>query len=227
MRIEEGEIMNERVLVIEDDFDIQEILHEFLCASGYVVEVAEDGLSGIDKFNSGKFDLVLLDIMIPKIDGFVVCEIIRKTSKIPIIMLTALEEEQDQIKGFELEVDDYITKPFSVNLLIKRVEAILRRTRTLEEEGLSFEDILIDDNCFKVWVGGEDIELTAKEFEILKIFIKNKGRILTREVLLNQLWGYDFYGDARVIDTHIKNLRCKLKVDYIKTIRGVGYKLEK
>ena len=220
--------MNEKILVIEDDLDIQEIIREFLLANGYVVEVAEDGLKGIEKFNSGKFDLVLLDVMLPKIDGFVVCEIIRKTSKIPIIMLTALEEEQDQIKGFELEVDDYITKPFSVNLLVKRVEAVFRRTKAIDEEArLSFEDILIDVNCFKVRVSEKDIELTAKEFELLKIFIKNKGRILTREMLLNQLWGYDFYGDARVIDTHIKNLRCKLKVDYIKTIRGVGYKLEK
>lgn len=220
--------MNEKILVIEDDLDIQEIIREFLLANGYAVEVAEDGLKGIEKFNSGKFDLVLLDVMLPKIDGFVVCEIIRKTSKIPIIMLTALEEEQDQIKGFELEVDDYITKPFSVNLLIKRVEAVFRRTKAINEEArLSFEDILIDVNCFKVSVSEKNIELTAKEFELLKIFIKNKGRILTREMLLNQLWGYDFYGDARVIDTHIKNLRCKLKVDYIKTIRGVGYKLEK
>lgn len=220
--------MNEKILVIEDDLDIQEIIREFLLANGYVVEVAEDGLKGIEKFNSGKFDLVLLDVMLPKIDGFVVCEIIRKTSKIPIIMLTALEEEQDQIKGFELEVDDYITKPFSVNLLIKRVEAVFRRTKAINEEArLSFEDILIDVNCFKVSVSEKNIELTAKEFELLKIFIKNKGRILTREMLLNRLWGYDFYGDARVIDTHIKNLRCKLKVDYIKTIRGVGYKLEK
>ncbi|WP_346929071.1 response regulator, partial [Clostridium sp.] len=126
--------MNERILVIEDALDIQEILREFLCANGYIVEVAEDGLKGIEKFNSDKFDLVLLDIMLPKIDGFVVCEIIRKTSKVPIIMLTALEDEQDQIKGFELEVDDYITKPFSVSLLIKRVEAVLRRTNTLDEE---------------------------------------------------------------------------------------------
>lgn len=220
--------MNEKILVIEDDLDIQEIIREFLFANGYIVEVAEDGLKGIEKFNSGKFDLVLLDIMLPKIDGFVVCEIIRKTSKVPIIMLTALEEEQDQIKGFELEVDDYITKPFSVNLLVKRVEAVFRRTKAIDEEArLSFEDILIDVNCFKVRVSEKDIELTAKEFELLKVFIKNKGRILTREVLLNQLWGYDFYGDARVIDTHIKNLRYKLKVDYIKTIRGVGYKLEK
>ena len=220
--------MNKKILVIEDDLDIQEIIREFLCVNGYIVEVAEDGLKGIEKFNSGKFDLVLLDIMLPKIDGFVVCEIIRKTSKIPIIMLTALEEEQDQIKGFELEVDDYITKPFSVNLLVKRVEAVFRRTKAIDDEiRLSFENILLDAGCFKVSVSENDIELTAKEFELLKIFIKNKGRILTREVLLNQLWGYDFYGDARVIDTHIKNLRCKLKVDYIKTIRGVGYKLEK
>ena len=220
--------MNERILVIEDALDIQEILREFLCANGYIVEVAEDGLKGIEKFNSGKFDLVLLDIMLPKIDGFVVCEIIRKTSKIPIIMLTALEEEQDQIKGFELEVDDYITKPFSVSLLIKRVKAVLRRTKAVDDDvRLNFENIILDANCFKVWVDKREIELTAKEFELLKIFIKNKRKILTREMLLNQLWGYDFYGDSRVIDTHIKNLRCKLKVDYIKTIRGVGYKLEK
>lgn len=229
--------MKKRILVIEDDLDIQEIISEFLTASGeYEVELAGDGLEGIDKFNKAKYDLIILDIMLPKIDGFVVCEMIRKSSEVPVIMLTALEGEQDQIKGFELKVDDYITKPFSVGLLVKRVEAVLRRAGKIEESTgedasgkqlLTFEEIALDTDTYKVRAGNEDIELTVKEFEILEILMKNRGKVLTRESLLNKVWGYDFYGDARVIDTHIKNIRHKLNTAYIKTIRGVGYKLEK
>jgi two-component system response regulator VanR len=226
--------VKDKILVIEDDLDIRELISEFLTAAGYCVETAGDGLDGLEKFNKEQFNLIMLDVMLPKIDGFVICEIIRKTSNMPIIMLTALEGEEEQIKGFDLRVDDYITKPFSMNILIRRVEAVLRRGRVLEEVSVEkdntivkFEEIMLDSSKFKVWVNRDEIELTSKEFEILEILIKNKERVLKREVLLNTLWGYDFYGDARVIDTHIKNLRQKLKVDYIKTIRGVGYKIEK
>lgn len=223
--------MKNKILVIEDDFDIQEIISEVLKDSGYEVEVASDGLSGIEMFRKGVFNLIILDIMLPKIDGFVVCEIIRKESNIPIIMLTALGEEDDQIKGFELMADDYITKPFSINLLIKRVEAVLRRygknIAEEEESILTFEDIKIFPSKYKTLVDGEEIELTVKEFQILETLIKNPSKVFTRSSLLDTIWGYDYFGDTRVIDTHIKNLRQKLNVEYIKTIRGVGYKIEK
>ncbi|NFV11832.1 response regulator transcription factor [Clostridium sporogenes] len=221
--------MPKKILVVEDDFDIQTIISEVLKESGYLVERATDGLMAVEMFRSGNFDLIILDIMMPKIDGFVVCEIIRKESNVPIIMLTALGEEEDEMKGFELKIDDYITKPFSINLLIKRVEAVLRRVTISEENNstLTFEEIKIDSSNYKTLVNNKEIELTYKEFQILEILISNIGRVFSRESLLNQIWGYDYFGDTRVIDTHIKNLRQKLNVDYIKTIRGVGYKIEK
>ncbi|WP_251859443.1 response regulator transcription factor [Clostridium sp. Marseille-Q2269] len=221
--------MPKKILVVEDDFDIKTIIREVLKESGYLVEDATDGLMAVEMFRKDKFDLIILDIMLPKIDGFVVCEIIRKESNVPIIMLTALEEEEDQIKGFELNIDDYITKPFSINLLIKRVEVVLRRSNRLEENStnLTFEEIIIDTSNYKTLVNNKEIELTFKEFKILEIFMCNIGIVFSRESLLNKIWGYDYFGDTRVIDTHIKNLRQKLSVDYIKTIRGVGYKIEK
>lgn len=221
--------MPKKILVVEDDFDIKTIISEVLKESGYLVEDAIDGLMAVEMFRKDKFDLIILDIMLPKIDGFVVCEIIRKESNVPIIMLTALEEEEDQIKGFELNIDDYITKPFSINLLIKRVEAVLRRSNRLEENStnLTFEEIIIDTSNYKTLVNNNEIELTFKEFKILEILMCNIGIVFSRESLLNKIWGYDYFGDTRVIDTHIKNLRQKLNVDYIKTIRGVGYKIEK
>ncbi|EDS78351.1 response regulator transcription factor [Clostridium massiliodielmoense] len=223
--------MEKKILVVEDDFDIQEIISEVLKNSGYIVEVASDGLSGIEMFEKYKFDLIILDIMLPKIDGFVVCEIIRKKSDVPIIMLTALGEEDDEIKGFELKIDDYITKPFSINLLIKRVEAVLRRYSNNpsknSEATLVFEEIKIYPSNYKTLVNENEIELTVKEFQILESLMKNPGQVFTRSSLLDMIWGYDYFGDTRVIDTHIKNLRQKLNVDYIKTIRGVGYKIEK
>ncbi|NFA59698.1 response regulator transcription factor [Clostridium sporogenes] len=221
--------MPKKILVVEDDFDIQTIISEVLKESGYLVERATDGLMAVEMFRHGNFDLIILDIMMPKIDGFVVCEIIRKESNMPIIMLTALGEEEDEMKGFELKIDDYITKPFSINLLIKRVEAVLRRATNLEEKEsiLSFEEITIDPSYYKTLVNNKEVELTYKEFQILEILISNVGRVFSRETLLNKIWGYDYFGDSRVIDTHIKNLRQKLNVDYIKTIRGVGYKIEK
>ncbi len=220
--------MPKRILVVEDDFDIHTIISEVLKESGYLVEVAADGLMAVEMLER-EFDLIILDVMLPKIDGFVVCEIIRKESSVPIIMLTALGEEEDEMKGFELKVDDYITKPFSINLLIKRVEAVLRRANGLEENNstLTFEEITIYLSNYKTLVNNKEIELTYKEFQILEILISNVGRVFSRESLLNQIWGYDYFGDTRVIDTHIKNLRQKLNIDYIKTIRGVGYKIEK
>ncbi|MCR1934141.1 response regulator transcription factor [Clostridium tepidum] len=221
--------MSKKILVVEDDLDIQTIISEVLKESGYLVEEATDGLMAVEMFKLGNFDLIILDIMMPKIDGFVVCEIIRKESNVPIIMLTALGEEEDEIKGFELKIDDYITKPFSINLLIKRVEAVLRRATGLraKESILSFKEITINPASYKTLVNNKEVELTYKEFQILEILISNVGRVFSRETLLNQIWGYDYFGDSRVIDTHIKNLRQKLNVDYIKTVRGVGYKIEK
>ncbi|MGO1044048.1 response regulator transcription factor [Clostridioides difficile] len=223
--------MSKRILVIEDDIDIQNIIKTFLENAGYTIITANDGLDGIEKFKKQQFDLILLDILMPKIDGFVVCEMIRNESNIPIIILTALDEETDQVKGFELKVDDYITKPFSTIVLLKRVEAVLRRTGDKEEnhedrEFLSYRDINVDLEGYKVFVNGKKIELTAREFEVLKELIEHKGRVLTRENLINSLWKYDFLGDERVVDTHIKNLRKKLDVSYIETIRGVGYRID-
>ncbi|MCC0650075.1 response regulator transcription factor [Clostridioides sp. ZZV15-6598] len=223
--------MSKRILVIEDDIDIQNIIKTFLENAGYTIITANDGLDGIEKFKKQQFDLILLDILMPKIDGFVVCEMIRNESNIPIIILTALDEETDQVKGFELKVDDYITKPFSTIVLLKRVEAVLRRTGDKEEnhedrEFLSYRDISVDVEGYKVFVNGKKIELTAREFEVLKELIEHKGRVLTRENLINSLWKYDFLGDERVVDTHIKNLRKKLDVSYIETIRGVGYRID-
>ncbi|MDB0441351.1 DNA-binding response regulator [Clostridioides difficile] len=223
--------MSKRILVIEDDIDIQNIIKTFLENAGYTIITANDGLDGIEKFKKQQFDLILLDILMPKIDGFVVCKMIRNESNIPIIILTALDEETDQVKGFELKVDDYITKPFSTIVLLKRVEAVLRRTGDEEENHedrgfLSYRDINIDVEVYKVFVNGKKIELTAREFEVLKELIEHKGRVLTRENLINSLWKYDFLGDERVVDTHIKNLRKKLDVSYIETIRGVGYRID-
>ena len=183
----------QRILVVEDDFDIQELLQNFLQEAGYEVAVANDGVEALSLFSGQRYDLIILDILLPKIDGYGVCELIRKQSDVPIIMLTALSGEEDQIKGLDLQVDDYIT------------------------------------NCdgYTATVDGTNFELTQKEFEILRELLTHQGRILTRQNLLDKLWRYDFYGDERVVDTHIKNLRKKLGIDFIQTIRGVGYKVDK
>jgi two-component system, OmpR family, response regulator VanR len=217
-----------KVLVVEDQTDIQEIIKAFLQDAGYTVETAGDGLEGIEKFNSGDYGLVLLDVLLPKIDGFAVCEFIRKDSSVPIIILTALDDEQQQLKGFELMADDYITKPFSLDILLKRVQAVLRRSETGNVNGkiITYKNIKLDKNAFKAETAGRPVELTIKEFELLELLIENKGHVLTRDTILDRVWGYDYFGDTRVVDTHIKNLRHKLDVDYIKTVRKVGYTLE-
>ena len=217
--------MSASILVIEDDSSIQELIVEFLSSQGYNVDFASDGLEGISKFKQGNYDLIILDIMMPNLDGYSVCKMIRKNSTVPIIFLSALNEEENQIKGFELECDDYITKPFSFNLLIKRVEAVLRRsTKSNSEELLQFEDLNLNLNTYTVEVDGETIELTLKEFNILK---EKYPQVITRENLLDSIWGYDYYGDTRIVDAHIKNLRKKIKLQYIKTVKGIGYTLEK
>lgn len=220
----------QRILVVEDDFDIQEILQNFLQETGYEVDIAGDGVEALSIFIDGKYDLILLDIMLPKIDGYGVCELIRKQSDVPIIMLTALNGEDDQIKGLDLQVDDYITKPFSMPILIRKIAAVLRRSSqgTVESyQSITYGNLLLNCDGYTATMNGNTFELTQKEFEILRELLTHQGRILTRQNLLDKLWRYDFYGDERVVDTHIKNLRKKLGIDFIQTIRGVGYKIDK
>lgn len=220
----------QRILVVEDDFDIQELLQNFLQETGYEVDIAGDGVEALSIFIDGKYDLILLDIMLPKIDGYGVCELIRKQSDVPIIMLTALNGEDDQIKGLDLQVDDYITKPFSMPILIRKIAAVLRRSSqgiVESYQSITYGNLLLNCDGYTATMNGNTFELTQKEFEILRELLTHQGRILTRQNLLDKLWRYDFYGDERVVDTHIKNLRKKLGIDFIQTIRGVGYKIDK
>lgn len=217
-----------KILVIEDDIMIQELIEEFLSSEGYSVNVASNGLEGINKFERDNYDLVLLDVMMPNLDGFSVCKMIRKKSTVPIIFLTALNEEYDQIKGFSLDCDDYITKPFSFSLLLKRVEAVLRRNNSCKKENiLSFEKISMNLDSYRVVYDKKDIELTLTEFNLLKFLIEKYPGVTTRDVLLDNVWGYDYYGELRTVDVHIKNLRKKLDYAYIKTVKGIGYTLDK
>lgn len=219
--------MSYQILVIEDDQDIQEVIKEFLTAQNHIVHVASDGLEGIQLCNRLDFDLVILDIMMPNMDGYQVAQFIRSKSNLPIIMLTALEEEQDQVKGFELGIDDYITKPFSFHIFMKRVEAVLRRSYSKDKQNvLKFRELELDCDAYKTYVSASEVVLTTKEFDIVQSLLENKGKLVTRESLMDKLWGYDYYGDTRIIDTHIKNIRKKLNVPYIKTVKGVGYKID-
>ncbi len=220
----------QKILVVEDDFDIQEILLNFLQEAGYDVTVANDGVEALSVFTDNQFDLILLDIMLPKIDGFGVCELIRKQSQIPIIMLTALSGEEEQIRGLDLQVDDYITKPFSMPVLVRKIAAVLRRSNHQKDDKyctVSYQNLVLDLDSYTAVIDGNAYELTQREFEVLRELLTHQGRVLTRQNLLNKLWKYDFYGDERVVDTHIKNLRKKLGIDFIRTIRGVGYKIDK
>ena len=220
----------QKILVVEDDLDIQELLKNFLQEVGYEVSLASDGVEALSVFSAAQFDLVLLDVMLPKIDGFAVCEFIRKQSQVPIIMLTALSGEEEQIRGLDLQVDDYITKPFSMPILIRKIAAVLRRSSGPQEDEhktISYQNLVLDCDNYTATVNGTAYELTQREFEVLKELLTNQGRILTRQNLLDKLWRYDFYGDERVVDTHIKNLRKKLSIEFIQTIRGVGYKIDK
>ena len=220
--------MGKRILVIEDEASIQNILRIFLEDAGYQVTLADDGMDGIAAFHKDSFDLVLLDIMMPRLDGYSVCEMIRNESSTPVILLTALDDEDNQMKGFNLLADDYITKPFSMPLVLKRMEAVLRRARSGEKSSvLVYQNVQMDTENYKVFVEGKGVTLTAREFDILRLLMENQGRVFTREQLLDIIWNYDYLGDDKIINTHIKNIRKKLGVDCIETIRGVGYRIDK
>lgn len=224
-----GGVTMTHILVIEDNPDIQELIREFLMAQNFTVDVVGAGTEGILLFQKNSYDLVLLDVMLPDIDGYSICKIMRGQSDVPIIMLTGLHNEESEIKGFELGIDDYITKPFHYTVFIKRVEAVLRRAATKEAETatiLQFHELMLNSTAYAAYVHGNQIELTTKEFEIIYTLLQNRGKVLSRSDLLNKVWGYEHYGDVRVIDTHIKNLRKKLGIPYIKTVKGIGYKIE-
>ena len=222
-----GNVMAKKILIIEDEQAIRNILSEPLTCAGYEVVTASDGLEGIRSFRAQPFDLVLLDILLPKINGYGVCEQIRQESQVPIILITALDSEDEQVRGFDLLADDYITKPFSIRLVLKRVEAMLRRSGYEEEAVLRYRRLELSEIRREVHVDGREIALTHLEFDILLLFMKNIGRVFSRDELLNLVWGYDFAGDEKGVNFHIMNLRRKLGVDYIETVRGVGYKIAK
>ena len=218
-----------KILVEEDEKDIQNIIKAFLENAKYKVETADDGLDVINLIQKNNYDLVLLDIMLPKIDGFTVCEMIRKNNKVPIIILTALTDEESQLKCFDKLADDYITKPFSMPILLKHIEAIFRRTDNSNEDTsiLKYKNVILNMENYEVYVDNQKVTLTFREYEILKLFLENQGKVFTRDNILNSIWNYDYFGDDKIVNTHIKNIRKKLGVEYIETVRGVGYKIDK
>lgn len=218
-----------KILVVDDESRMRKLVKDFLVRSNYEVIEAEDGEQALDIFFSNKgIDLIILDIMMPKVDGWQVCREIRQYSDVPIIMLTAKGDEKDELLGFELGVDEYISKPFSPKILVARVEAVLRRTAGTDDEVIEIGGITLDKAAHQVKIDGAPVDLSFKEFELLSYFVKNKGVALSREKILNNVWNYDYFGDARTIDTHVKKLRSKMgdKGRYIKTIWGLGYKFE-
>ncbi len=217
-----------KILVVDDEVRMRKLVKDFLVKNNYEVIEAEDGEKAVDiYFNTKDISLIILDIMMPKMDGWQVCKEIRSYSKVPIIMLTAKSDEKDELMGFEYGVDEYISKPFSPKILVARVEAILRRSNNLEEV-IEAGGIVLDKTAHKVTIDDKEIELSFKEFELLNYFVTNKGVALSREKILNNVWNYDYFGDARTIDTHVKKLRSKMgdKGEYIKTIWGMGYKFD-
>ena len=223
-------MLNNCILVVDDELRMRKLIKDFLAAKGYSILEAEDGEKGLEVFeeNKNKISLILLDVMMPKLDGWSVLRQIRQESKVPIIMLTARGEEQDELFGFELGVDEYISKPFSPKILVARVEAILKRTNQDEKEIKDYGGIEIDKEGRTVKVDGKPIELSLREYELLTYLVDNENIALSRDKILNNVWNYDYYGDSRTIDSHIKKIRHKLgkKGKYIQTMRGVGYKFE-
>lgn len=218
-----------KILVVDDESRMRKLVKDFLSKKNYEVLEAENGEQAVDMFFETKdIALIILDVMMPKMDGWQVCREIRQYSKVPIIMLTAKSDEKDELLGFELGVDEYISKPFSPKILVARVEAILRRVNALDEEIIEAGGITLDKAAHEVKIDGVSIDLSYKEFELLTYFVTNQGVALSRERILNNVWNYDYFGDARTIDTHVKKLRSKMgkKGDYIKTIWGMGYKFE-
>lgn len=224
------ENMNIKILVVDDESRMRKLVRDFLTREGYTVLEAGDGMEAMDIFYEDKdIALVILDVMMPKMDGWQVCREIRESSKAPIIMLTARSEERDELQGFDLGVDEYISKPFSPKILVARVNAILRRTLgNTDGDVIEAGGIVMDKAAHLVKIDGQPVELSYKEFELLSYFMENQGIALSREKILNNVWNYDYFGDARTIDTHVKKLRSKLgnKGEYIRTIWGMGYKFE-
>ena len=216
-----------KILVVDDEARMRKLVKDFLSIKGYKVIEAEDGEQAVDIFFKEKeISLIVLDVMMPKMDGWEVCKTIRRYSQVPIVMLTARTEERDELLGFELGVDEYIAKPFSPKILVARIEAILRRKSVMTGEVLEIAGIRLDKDAHEVTVDGQPVDLSNKEFDLLNYFMENQGMALSREKILNNVWNYDYFGDARTIDTHVKKLRSKLgpKGDNIKTIWGMGYK---
>ena len=236
MKLKSGKMRSEekmdktKILVVDDESRMRKLVKDFLARQGYTVLEAADGMEAMDYFYADKdIALIILDVMMPKMDGWQVCREIRMHSKVPIIMLTARSEERDELQGFDLGVDEYISKPFSPKILVARVEAILRRTQgSGNADEISAGGIVVDKAAHTVMSDGSPVDLSFKEFELLTYFIENQGIALSREKILNNVWNYDYFGDARTIDTHVKKLRSKLgeKGEYIKTIWGMGYKFE-
>lgn len=236
MKLKSGKMRSEekmdktKILVVDDESRMRKLVKDFLARQGYTVLEAADGMEAMDYFYADKdIALIILDVMMPRMDGWQVCREIRMHSKVPIIMLTARSEERDELQGFDLGVDEYISKPFSPKILVARVEAILRRTQgSGNTDEISAGGIVVDKAAHTVMSDGSPVDLSFKEFELLTYFIENQGIALSREKILNNVWNYDYFGDARTIDTHVKKLRSKLgdKGEYIKTIWGIGYKFE-
>lgn len=218
-----------KILVVDDEARMRKLVKDFLSIKGYIVLEAQDGEEALKVFDANKdVKLILLDVMMPKMDGFEVLEAIRQYSKVPVMMLTARSEERDELEGYKLGVDEYITKPFSPKILVARVEAVLRRTVGEAEDRLIEGAIEIDKVARSVYIDKKPVDLSFKEYELLTYFIENKGIALSREKILSSVWNYDYFGDARTIDTHVKKLRAKMgeRGDYIKTVWGMGYKFE-
>ena len=218
-----------KILVVDDEARMRKLVKDFLSVKGFSVLEASNGEEAVDLFFEQKdIALIILDVMMPKMDGWETCRTIRKYSQVPIIMLTARSEERDELQGFNLGVDEYISKPFSPKILVARVEAILRRSNAVSSDLIEIGGIRIDKAAHQVTIDGQNIDLSYKEFELLTYFVENQGIALSREKILNNVWNYDYFGDARTIDTHVKKLRSKMgeKGDYIRTIWGMGYKFE-
>lgn len=215
-----------KILIVDDEIKIREVIKEYCINEGFITEEANDGIEALEKIKNGEFDILILDIMMPHMDGFTCFEEIRKTCNIPTIVLSARTEEYDKLHGFQLGIDDYLTKPFSPKELMARIKAIVKRTKKVEKEILTYKGIIMDIKAHTVTIDQKEINLTPKEYDLLTLFLKNKNVAISREQLLSKIWGYDFYGDDRTIDTHIKMLRNNLGPyrDHIYTVRGIGYK---
>ncbi len=222
--------MKKKVLIVEDEALMADVVRDYFRSGGYETTETRNGLEAIDIFDSDSFDLVILDVMLPEIDGFSLCRYIRKKSDVPVIMITARSDEEDKLTGYEMGADDYITKPFSPKVLIAKANALLRRSggHVCEDKIVSAAGIVINDTSHTVTVDGEYVELTPKEYELLLNFMQNIGIVFSRDTLLSKIWGYDYFGDLRTVDTHIKKLRAKLgeKAGHIKTLIKAGYKFE-